>query len=276
MSSAMPFSEVGAGRVTIQDLLKAKKSGEKWAMLTSYDAMTARVFEEAGIPVLLVGDSAAMVVFGHESTIPVSSAELIPLVQAVVRGTQKALVVADLPFGSYQQSAEQALETAVEFIKRGGAHAVKLEGGYSVIPQVKALVAAGIPVMGHLGLTPQSVHQLGGYRVQGRGAAGDQLLAEAKELEVAGAFAIVLEVIPADLAEKVQSSVGIPVIGIGAGNKVDAQVLVWQDLLGLTPPPYPKFVKPYLDLRDQIFKAVTSWAADVATSDFPDINHEYN
>ena len=276
MSSALPFAENGAGRVTVQNLLRAKQIGHKWTMLTSYDAMTAKLFDDCGIPVLLVGDSAAMVVYGHESTIPVTSGELLPLVQAVVRGSQKAMVVADLPFGSYQQSPEQALATAVEFIKTGGAHAVKLEGGSAVIKQVEALVAAGIPVMGHLGLTPQSVHQLGGYRVQGRGAAGDKLLSDAIALEKAGAFAIVLEVIPAELAAKVQQEVTIPVIGIGAGNKVDAQVLVWQDLLGLTPPPYPKFVKPYLNLREQMSSAINKWVQDVENHEFPDSAHEYH
>lgn len=276
MSSALPFAESGAGRVTIQQLLNAKKAGIKWSMLTAYDAMTAKLFDEIGIPVLLVGDSAAMVVYGHESTIPVTEAELIPLVQAVVRGSEKAMVVADLPFGSYQQSPEQALSTAVKFIKAGGAHAVKLEGGAAVVPQVTALVAAGIPVMGHLGLTPQAVHQLGGYRVQGRGEAGEVLIADALALEAAGAFAIVLEVIPAELAARVQSTVKIPVIGIGAGNQTDAQVLVWQDLLGLTPPPYPKFVKPYLDLRTQMAQAVQTWMNDVAESKFPEEKNQYN
>lgn len=276
MSSALPFAESGAGRVTIQQLLNAKKAGIKWSMLTAYDAMTAKLFDEIGIPVLLVGDSAAMVVYGHESTIPVTEAELIPLVQAVVRGSEKAMVVADLPFGSYQQSPEQALTTAVNFIKTGGAHAVKLEGGAAVVPQVAALVAAGIPVMGHLGLTPQAVHQLGGYRVQGRGEAGEVLIADALALEAAGAFAIVLEVIPAELAARVQSTVKIPVIGIGAGNQTDAQVLVWQDLLGLTPPPYPKFVKPYLDLRTQMAQAVQTWMNDVAESKFPEEKNQYN
>jgi 3-methyl-2-oxobutanoate hydroxymethyltransferase len=275
MSTAIPFADVTAGRITIQDLHTAKAKKQKWAMLTAYDAMTARIFDESGIPVLLVGDSAAMVVYGHNSTIPVTQAELIPLVQAVVRGSTRALVVADLPFGSYQESVEQALNTAVAFIKQGGAHAVKLEGGKSVLPQVAALVAAGIPVMGHLGLTPQSVNQFGGYKVQGRGEAGVQLIQDAIDLQTAGAFAIVLEVIPAELAGKVQAAVDIPVIGIGAGKNVDAQVLVWQDLLGLTPPPYPKFVTPYLDLRTQITASVTTWIKDVDSGNYPGVNHEY-
>jgi 3-methyl-2-oxobutanoate hydroxymethyltransferase len=275
MSTAFPFADVTAGRITIQDLQTAKTKKQKWAMLTAYDAMTARIFDESGIPVLLVGDSAAMVVYGHDSTIPVTQAELIPLVQAVVRGSKRALVVADLPFGSYQESVEQALNTAVAFIKQGGAHAVKLEGGKSVLPQVAALVAAGIPVMGHLGLTPQSVNQFGGYKVQGRGDAGVQLIQDAIDLQSAGAFAIVLEVIPAELAGKVQAAVDIPVIGIGAGKNVDAQVLVWQDLLGLTPPPHPKFVTPYLDLRTQIASSIATWIQDVGSGNYPGVNHEY-
>jgi len=275
MSTAIPFADVTAGRITIQDLHTAKAKKQKWAMLTAYDAMTARIFDESGIPVLLVGDSAAMVVYGHDSTIPVTQAELIPLVQAVVRGSKRALVVADLPFGSYQESVEQALNTAVAFIKQGGAHAVKLEGGKSVLPQVAALVAAGIPVMGHLGLTPQSVNQFGGYKVQGRGKAGVQLIQDAIDLQTAGAFAIVLEVIPSELAGKVQAAVDIPVIGIGAGKNVDAQVLVWQDLLGLTPPPHPKFVSPYLDLRTQIASSVATWIQDVDSGNYPGVNHEY-
>lgn len=275
MSTALPFADITAGRITIQDLLTAKAQKQRWAMLTAYDAMTAKIFDEAGIPVLLVGDSAAMVVYGYDSTIPVTQAELIPLVQAVVRGSTRALIVADLPFGSYQESVEQALNTAVTFIKEGGAHAVKLEGGKSVLPQVSALVDAGIPVMGHLGLTPQSVHQLSGYKVQGRGEAGVQLIQDAIDLQAAGAFAIVLEVIPAELASKVQSAVDIPVVGIGAGKNVDAQVLVWQDLLGLTPPPHPKFVTPYLDLRTQIATSVTAWIQDVESGTYPGANHEY-
>ena len=203
-------------------------------MITAYDALTARIFDEAGIPALLVGDSAAMVVYGHDSTLPVTVDELVPLVRAVVRGSPRALVVADLPFGSYQASPAQALETAARFMKEGGAHAVKLEGGARVLPQVEALASAGIPVMGHLGLTPQSVNLLGGYRVQGRGEAGETLLRDAKAMEAAGAFAVVLEVVPAELAARVSEMLTIPTIGIGAGGGTDAQVIVWQDLVGLT------------------------------------------
>ena len=262
-------------RVTVKDIAAAKERGERWPMLTAYDALTAGVFDEAGVPVLLVGDSAAMVVYGHETTLPVTVDELLPLVAAVVRGSKRAMVVADLPFGSYQASAAQALETSARFVKEGGAHAVKLEGGARVLPQVEALVAAGVPVMAHLGLTPQSVNVLGGYRVQGRGEAGEQLLADAKALEAAGAFSVVLEAVPADLAERVTASLAIPTVGIGAGAGCDAQVLVWQDMAGLTTAPGPKFVKRYADLRSVLTQAVSEYAADVAAGAYPGPEHTY-
>src|SRR5499425_3207683 len=211
-------------RVTVRDLAAAKARGEKWPMLTAYDALTARVFDDAGIPVLLVGDSAAMVVYGHDTTIPVTVDDLIPLTAAVVRGTRRAMVVADLPFGSYQASPGAALVTATRFLKEAGAHAVKLEGGQRVVHQVEELVAAGVPVMAHLGLTPQSVNALGGYRVQGRGEDGQRLLHDAKVLEAAGAFSVVLECVPAELAARATESLSIPTIGIGAGPRCDAQV----------------------------------------------------
>ena len=223
-------------------------------MLTAYDALTAHVFDEAGIPVLLVGDSAGMVVFGHDTTIPVTLDELIPLTAAVVRGTSRALIVADLPFGSYQSSPEAALAAGIRFLKEAGAHAVKLEGGHRVLRQAEELVAAGIPVMGHLGLTPQSVNAFGGYRVQGRGEDGERLLQDAKALEAAGAFAVVLECVPAELAARVTGAVSIPTIGIGAGPGCDAQVLVWQDMAGLSPRT-PKFVKRYADLAGVLGQA---------------------
>lgn len=261
-------------RVTVRDLIAAKERGERWPMVTSYDAMTARVFDQAGIPVLLVGDSAAMVVYGYDSTLPVTVDDLLPLTAAVVRGSARALVVADLPFGSYQGSAQQALETAARFMKEAGAHAVKLEGGRRVLPQVELLVSAGIPVMGHLGLTPQSVNVLGGYRVQGRGQSGDELMSDAKDLERAGAFSVVLECVPAELAERVTASLAIPTIGIGAGPATDAQVLVWQDLMGLTPRP-AKFVKQYSGLATEMDRAVRAFAADVASGAFPEAGHSY-
>ncbi|MFB9722128.1 3-methyl-2-oxobutanoate hydroxymethyltransferase [Planobispora longispora] len=262
-------------RVTVRDVAAAKERGEKWPMVTAYDAMTARIFDEAGIPVLLVGDSAAMVVYGYDSTLPVSVDDLMPLTAAVVRGSSRAMVVADLPFGSYQASPQQALETAVRFMKEAGAHAVKLEGGRRVLPQVEALVSAGIPVMAHLGLTPQSVNVFGGYRVQGRGQSGDELMADAKDLEAAGAFAVVLECVPTDLAERVTTSLSIPTIGIGAGPSTDAQVLVWQDLMGLTERP-AKFVKKYFNLAEEMDRAVRSFAGEVAGGAFPTPEHSYH
>ena len=262
-------------RVTVRDLIAAKVRGEKWPMLTAYDAMTARIFDDAGFPVLLVGDSAAMVVYGYDSTVPITVDELMPLVRAVVRGSSRALVVADLPFGSYQSSPAQALDTAARFMKEAGAHAIKLEGGRRVLAQVELLVESGIPVIGHLGLTPQSVNVLGGYRVQGRGESGEQLMYDAKALEAAGASAVVLEVVPADLAARVTASLSIPTIGIGAGASTDAQVLVWQDLVGLSAGPLPKFVKPYADLRGVLTAAVTGWASDVTSGAYPDEAHAY-
>ena len=263
-------------RVTTKDLAAAKERGEKWPMITAYDALTAGLFDAAGIPVMLVGDSAAMVVYGHDSTIPVTVDELIPLVAAVVRGSHRAMVVADLPFGSYQESPQQALATATRFMKESGAHAVKLEGGERVLPHVELLTSAGIPVMAHLGLTPQSVHQFGGYKVQGRGEAGQRLILDAKHMEQAGAFATVLEVVPADLAEAVTRAVSIPTIGIGAGPHTDAQVLVWQDMMGLTPGKAPKFVKQYADLRSIMTDAVRTWAGEVVAGSYPGPEHEYH
>jgi 3-methyl-2-oxobutanoate hydroxymethyltransferase len=261
-------------RVTVSDLAKAKARGEKWPMLTAYDALTAHVFDEAGIPVLLVGDSAAMVVFGHDTTIPITLDELIPLTAAVVRGTSRALIVADLPFGSYQSSPGAALASGIRFLKEAGAHAVKLEGGHRVLRQAEELVAAGIPVMGHLGLTPQSVNVFGGYRVQGRGEDGERLLQDAKALEAAGAFAVVLECVPAELAARVTGAVSIPTIGIGAGPGCDAQVLVWQDMAGLSPRT-PKFVKRYADVAGVLGQAARSFADEVVGGQFPSEEYSY-
>lgn len=263
-------------RITINDLAAAKERNEHWPMITCYDALTSGLFDEAGIPVMLVGDSAANVVYGYDSTLPVTVDELIPLVRAVVRGSERAMVVADLPFGSYQASAAQALETSARFMKEGGAHAVKLEGGARVLPQIELLVSAGIPVMAHLGLTPQSVHTMGGYRVQGRGEAGATLLQDAKALQSAGAFAVVLELVPAELASAVTRKLAIPTIGIGAGAGTDAQVLVWQDLAGLTPGRAPKFVKQYADLRSVLSGAVKTWAEEVSAGTYPSEEHEYH
>ncbi|MEU5992965.1 3-methyl-2-oxobutanoate hydroxymethyltransferase [Spirillospora sp. NPDC047418] len=280
-SSAMPpaqptalYGGTSGRRVTVRDIAAAKERHEKWPMLTAYDALTARVFDEAGIPVLLVGDSAAMVVYGYDSTIPVTVDELIPLTAAVVRGSKRAMVVADLPFGSYQTGVGEALTTATRFMKEAGAHAIKLEGGRRVIAQVEALVSAGIPVMGHLGLTPQSVNAFGGYRVQGRGQDGDELMADAKALEAAGAFSVVLECVPADLAARVTSSLSIPTIGIGGGAGTDAQVLVWQDMAGLTPHT-AKFVKKFADLNTLLGEAARGYADEVVGGAFPTAEHSY-
>ena len=252
-------------RVTIADLADAKKRGEKWPMLTSYEEMTASIFDEAGIPVLLVGDSAGNNFLGFENTIPVTVDEMIPLVRAVVSGSKRAMVVADLPFGSYEESPEQALATSTRFFKESGAMAVKIEGAR--ISTVEKLVAAGIPVMGHLGFTPQSLHQLGGYKVQGR-TDGDAIFDAAIALEKAGAFAIVLELVPADLAARITKELSIPTVGIGAGVDCDSQVLVWTDLMGITKNP-PKLAKAYRNLRTEMLDATKEWARDVATSNFP-------
>jgi 3-methyl-2-oxobutanoate hydroxymethyltransferase len=262
------------GRVTVRDIAAAKARGEKWPMLTAYDALTAGIFDEAGIPVLLVGDSAGNVVFGYDTTIPVTVDDLIPLTAAVVRGTKRAMVVADLPFGSYQESPAAALQAAVRFMKEAGAHAVKLEGGLRVAQHVEELVAAGVPVMGHLGLTPQSVYAFGGFRVQGRGEDGERLLHDAKALETAGAFSVVLEGIPAALGARITEALHIPTIGIGAGPGCDAQVLVWQDMAGLSPRS-PKFAKRYADVAGVLRTAATEFAADVASRAFPTEEYSY-
>ncbi len=260
------YGGLGGRRLTVRDLAAAKARGEKWPMLTAYDALTARVFDDAGIPVLLVGDSAAMVVFGFDTTIPVTVDDLLPLTAAVVRGSRRAMVVADLPFGSYQASPEAALATATRFLKEAGAQAVKLEGGHRVLRQVEELVAAGIPVMAHLGL--------GGYRVQGRGEDGERLLRDAKALQAAGAFAVVLECVPERLAAAVTASLSIPTIGIGAGPGCDAQVLVWQDMAGLTPKT-ARFVKKYADVAGTLRQAAQSFASEVVAGAFPTEEYSY-
>src|SRR6476659_10002653 len=235
-------------RVRTHHLREMKERGETWAMLTAYDMYTAATFDEAGIPVLLVGDSASNNVFANETSLPVTVDELIPLARAVTRSVQRALVVADLPFGSYQASPEQAFHTSVRFMKESGAHAVKLEGGTAMAPQVDLLTTSGVPVMAHIGFTPQSEHGLGGYRVQGRGDTGSRLLEDALAPEEAGAFAVVMEMVPGDVAAKVTETLTIPTIGIGAGRDCDAQVLVWQDMAGLRTGKLAKFVKQYADL----------------------------
>jgi 3-methyl-2-oxobutanoate hydroxymethyltransferase len=263
-------------RITVRDLQAATDRGERWSMLTSYDTMTAGLFEQAGVRALLVGDTSAEMVLGYDSTLPVTMDELVSMVQAVVRGTRTALVVADLPFGSYQAGPQMALMNAVRHLKEGGAQAVKLEGGRRVLPQVEMLVGAGIPVMGHLGLT-QSVNVLGGLRrVQGRGDAGDELLADALALEGAGAFAVVLESVPASLGRRVSAVLRIPTVGIGAGPDCDAQIMVWQDMAGLTPGHLPRFVKRYAELHDVLLDAASRYAAEVAAGSYPDHVHSYS
>ena len=279
--SASPLSDSpaeGAPRrrkTRIQHLAQMKADGEKWSMLTAYDYSTARIFDEAQIPVLLVGDSAANVVLGYDTTIPVSIDELIPLVRAVVRGAPHALVVADLPFGSYEAGPQQALESAIRFFKETGAHAVKLEGGERVADQIAALTAAGIPVMAHIGFTPQSVNGLGGFRVQGRGDGADQLVADAIAVQEAGAFAVVMEMVPADLAGQITRKLTIPTVGIGAGNETDAQVLVWQDMAGLTHGKTARFVKRYAEIGAELRSAAAQYADEVRTGAFPAPEHSY-
>ncbi|KOG03599.1 3-methyl-2-oxobutanoate hydroxymethyltransferase [Pseudomonas syringae] len=262
-------------RIRIPHLMQMKKNGHRWAMLTAYDMYTAKIFDAAGIPVLLVGDSASNNVFGYDSTLTVTVDELIPLVRAVTRSTHRALIIADLPFGSYQGSAEQCFHTAVRFMKEGGAQAVKLEGGLEIVPQVKKLVSSGIPVMAHIGFTPQSEHQLGGFRVQGRGEEAQRLIDTARALERAGAFALLIEMVPSPVAAEITQAVSIPTVGIGAGNECDAQVLVWQDMAGLRSGRLPRFVKQYADVRSVLHDAAQAFASDVATGAFPAPEHSF-
>ena len=261
-------------RITIAHLAALKAKSEKWSMLTCYEEMMAGIFDSAGVPVLLVGDSAGNNFLGEENTIPVTVDELIPLARAVVRGSQRALVVADLPFGSYEPGPEIALATGIRFLKESTVQAVKLEGGVKVLPQIQALISAGIPVMGHLGLTPQSVNALGGFKVQGRGTDGERIKSDARALQAAGVFALVLELVPADLAREIAEELNIPVIGIGAGVGCDAQVLVYTDLLGLTVNP-PKFARSYLNGRELISGAVQEWMSDVKSGGFPNDSESF-
>lgn len=260
-------------RITVRDITTAKERGEKWPMLTAYDAMTASVFDDAGIPVMLVGDSMGNCHLGYDTTVPVTLDEMTMLAGAVVRGTTRALIVADLPFGTYQEGPVQALRSATRLVKEAGVGAVKLEGGERSHQQIQLLVESGIPVMAHIGLTPQSVNTMG-YRVQGRGEeAAQQLLRDAKAVQDAGAFAVVLELVPAELAAEVTRVLHIPTVGIGAGAECDAQVLVWTDMLGLTPGRVPRFVKQYADLRQVMGDAVKAFAEDVVGGDFPRAEH---
>lgn len=256
-------------RVRVRHFAQAKADGIKIVGLTSYDFLTAGIFDNAGVDFLLVGDSAGNVVLGHDTTVPTTVDELIPLTRAVVKAATRALVVADLPFGSYESGPDDALHTAVRFMKETGAHAVKLEGGVRSAPQIERLVNSGIPVMGHVGFTPQSEHGLGGHVVQGRGAGADGVLEDAKAVEQAGAFAVVLEMVPEAVAADVTRALTIPTIGIGAGRHTDGQILVWTDLLGLNTGRLPRFVTKYLTLADTMGEAVTKWRDDVRDGVFP-------
>lgn len=262
-------------RIRTHHLAEMKARGEKVTMLTSYDMFTAQIFDEAGIEMLLVGDSASNNVYGNETSIPVTVDELLPLTRAVAKSAKRAMVVGDLPFGSYQESPEQAYRTAVRFMKEGGAHCVKLEGGAEMAPVIEKLVHGGIPVIAHIGFTPQSEHALGGYRIQGRGAGADKLLADAHAVQDAGAFAVVMEMVPADLAEQVSRELDILTIGIGAGAGCDGQVLVWTDAFGIRTGRMPKFVKQYADVRTVLLDAALAYAADVKGGTFPDAGHSF-
>ncbi|MEV6328835.1 3-methyl-2-oxobutanoate hydroxymethyltransferase [Streptomyces sp. NPDC051909] len=274
--SPAAFAWPTRGRVRTTHLLAAKAAAHRWALLTSYDQYTAGIFDAAGVPVLLVGDSAGNNVFGHDTTIPVTVDELLPLVRSVVRSTERALVVGDLPFGSYEEGGKQALRTAVRFLKEGGCQAVKLEGGRDVVPQISRIVRAGIPVMAHIGFTPQSEHQLGGYRVQGRDEGAAALIADARAVVEAGAFAVVLEMVPAHLAKRLTAELPVPTIGIGAGGECDAQIMIWQDMAGLRTGRPLRFVKRYADLAVTLDRAAREFAADVHSGAFPGPEHAFD
>ena len=263
-------------KLSLTEIAETKRRGEKLVMVTAYDHPSAALADEAGVDFVLVGDSAADNVLGYDSTVPVTTDELLVLVRAVARGAKRAIVVADLPFGSFQVSNDEAVASAVRFVKEGGADVVKLEGAGPGLERVGAIVGAGIPVMGHVGLTPQSATMLGGYRAQGRTAErARRLLADARALEAAGCFALVLEAVPAAVAARITAAVSIPTIGIGAGAACDGQVLVWHDLLGLSDRPPARFVKRYAELRGEIRGALERFAADVRSGAFPADEHTY-
>ncbi len=262
-------------RVRTHHLRDFKERGERFTMLTAYEQYAAATFDEAGIEVLLVGDSASNNVFGNETSLPVTVDELIPLTRAVSRSVMRSLVVGDLPFGSYQASPEQAYLTATRFMKEGGAHCVKLEGGTEMVPQIERLARGGIPVMAHIGFTPQSEHALGGYRVQGRGDTADRVLSDAHAVQGAGAFAVVMEMVPGDVATQVTKELEIPTIGIGAGNGCDGQVLVWQDAFGLRTGKMARFVKQYADVHTVLLDAARAYADDVRAGTFPGPDHTF-
>jgi 3-methyl-2-oxobutanoate hydroxymethyltransferase len=262
-------------RIRTHHLHEMKARGERFSMLTSYDMLTAQIFDEAGIEILLVGDSASNNVLGNATSLPITVDELIPLTRAVSGAVERAMVVGDMPFGSYQASPEQAYLTAVRFMKEGGAHAVKLEGGVEMAPQIERMVKGGIPVMAHIGFTPQSEHALGGYRVQGRGDAAERILRDAEAVQEAGAFAVVMEMVPGDVAAEITRKLQISTIGIGAGKECDGQVLVWQDAFGLRTGRMPRFVKQYADLRSVLLDAARAYDSEVKTGGFPGPDHTF-
>ena len=265
------------GKLALPELAEMKRRGDRIAMITAYDAPSGRIADAAGVDLILVGDSAAMVVLGHDSTVPATMDEMIILTRAVNRGARRPLVVADMPFGSFQVSTEQALENAIRFVKESSADAVKLEGGGATLPRVRAINGAGVPVMGHIGLTPQTATMLGGFKAQGRTAAkAVQLYEDALALEEAGCFAIVLEAVPTPVAEAITEALEIPTIGIGAGATCDGQVLVWHDLLGLYEGHAPRFVKQYAELASVMQAAVADYAGEVRSGAFPEQQHTYS
>jgi len=261
--------------VRTSTLLEFKSSGRKIVCLTSYDHLTAGIFDEAGVDIILVGDSAADNSLGYKTTLPITVSEMIPFGRAVSRAAQRALVVIDMPFGSYELGAEQALANAIQLMKEAGVAAVKLEGGERSATQIRAITEAGIPVMGHIGFTPQSVNNLGGFKVQGRGEGAEQLRADALAVQAAGAFAVVLEMVPAEIAAQISAELSIPTIGIGAGAGCDGQILVWTDLAGLSARKPAKFVKKYADLRGTLLAAVESYSTEVQTGSFPAAEHQF-
>jgi 3-methyl-2-oxobutanoate hydroxymethyltransferase len=265
-----------AGKLPLPELAEMRRRGDRIVMITAYDAPSARIADAAGVDLILVGDSAAMVVLGHDSTVPATMDEMLMLTRAVTRGAHRPLVIADLPFGSYQVSVEQAIESAIRFVKEAHADAVKLEGAGPILARVRALTDAGIPVMGHLGLTPQTATMLGGFKAQGRTATkAVQLYEDALALQAAGCFSIVLEAVPSPVAARITEALDIPTIGIGAGPSCDGQVLVWHDLLGLYEGHAPRFVKQYADLAPVIGSAVERYASEVRAGTFPQEQHTY-
>lgn len=263
-------------RVTVKSLQEMKLDGEKISMLTSYDYTTAGIVDKSGIDVILVGDSASNIMAGHETTLPITLDQMIYHASSVIRAVKRALVVVDLPFGTYQSDSQAALESAIRIMKESGSHAVKLEGGKEIKDSIKRIIKAGIPVMGHLGLTPQSIYKFGTYTVRAKEEKeANQLISDAKLLEKIGCFAIVLEKIPSDLAKKVAKEVNIPIIGIGAGSKVDGQVLVLHDLIGMTKEFNPRFLRRYMNLHDEMINAISSFSSDIKNGDFPNENEQY-